>query len=84
MTSMQWMSLFVNTLDNANVSALEDDIKICSSTSRFLLSHMSDDDGMVLEEQDYKWLPRWDSNPHEPKPRMEFEWTGMMEEALIG
>jgi hypothetical protein len=84
MTSAQWTSLFVNTLDNANANALEDDIKIRFSTNRSLLSHMLDDNGVVLEEQDYEWLPRRDSNPHEPKPRVEFEWTGMMEEALIG
>ncbi len=76
MTSAQWTSLFVDTLDNANDSALWDDIKIRSSTSRSLLSHMLEDNGVVLGEEDYE-------PDYEPELRLEFEWTGMVEEALI-
>jgi hypothetical protein len=77
MTTAQWTSLFVDTLNNANNSALGDDIKIRSSTSHSLLLHMLEDGGIVLGEEDYK--PNY-----EPEPRLEFEWTGMVEEALIG
>ncbi len=77
MTSAQWMSLFVYTINNANDSALGDDIKIRSSTSCSLLLHVLEDDGIVLGEEDYE--PNY-----EPEPRLEFEWTGMVEEALIG
>jgi hypothetical protein len=38
---------------------------------------MSEDNGVVLGEKDYK-------PDYEPEPRLEFEWTGMVEEALIG
>jgi hypothetical protein len=77
MTSAQWTRLFVDTLNNANNSALGDSIKTRSSTSCSLLLHLSEDDGVVLREEDYK--PNY-----EPEPRLEFEWTGLVEKALIG
>ena len=77
MTSAQWMSLFVDTLNNANNSALGDNIEIRSSTSHSLLLHMSEGNSIILGEEDYE-------PDYEPEPRLEFEWTGMVEEALIG
>ena len=50
-----------------------------SSTTRSQRSQgLSEDDGVVLEEEDYE-------QDHEvPERELEFEWTGMMEEALCG
>ena len=66
--------MFVDTLDNVG-----NESKRQSSTSRSQRSQgLSEDDGVVLEEEDYE-------QDHEvPERELEFEWTGMMEEALCG
>ena len=73
-TSSEWTSVFVDTLDDVG-----NDIERRSSTSRSQHSQgLSEDDGVVLEEEDYE-------QDHEaPEHELEFEWTGMMEEALCG
>jgi hypothetical protein len=73
-TSSEWTSVFVDTLDDVG-----NDIERRSSTSRSQRSQeLSEDDGVVLEEEDYE-------QGHEaPELELEFEWTGMIEEALCG
>ena len=66
--------MFVDTLDDVG-----NDIERRSSTSRSQRSQgLSEDEVVVLEAEDYE-------QDHEaPERELEFEWTGMMEEALCG
>ncbi len=66
--------MFVDTLDNVGNESERQ-----SSTSHSQRSQgLSEDDGVDLEEEDYE-------QDHEvPERVLEFEWTGMMEEALCG
>ncbi len=66
--------MFVDTLDDVG-----NDIERQSSTSRSQRSQgLSEDNGVILEEEDYE------QDHKAPERELEFEWMGMMEEALCG